>query len=90
MLGDYCFSYCRKLREVEIGSGMKRIESYAFNDNVALRTMIVHCEEPPAMLLNSLFNIPDSAVLYVPAQSVEKYRKNEEWGKFRRIEAISN
>ena len=90
LLGDYCFSYCRKLREVEIGSGMKRIESYAFNDNVALRTMIVHCEEPPAMLLNSLFNIPDSAVLYVPAQSVEKYRKNEEWGKFRRIEAISN
>ena len=90
LLGAYSYSYCRKLREVEIGSGMKRIESYAFNDNVALRTMIVHCEEPPAMLLNSLFNIPDSAVLYVPAQSVEKYQKNEEWSKFKRIEAISN
>lgn len=90
LLGAYSYSYCRKLREVEIGSGMKRIESYAFNDNVALRTMIVHCEEPPAMLLNSLFNIPDSAVLYVPAQSVEKYRKHEVWGKFKRIEPIGN
>ncbi len=88
LLGAYSYSYCQNLREVEIGSGMKRIESYAFNDNAALRTMIVHCEEPPAMLLNSLFNIPDSAVLYVPAQSVEKYRKHEVWGKFRRIEAI--
>lgn len=90
LLGAYSYSYCQNLREVEIGSGMKRIESYAFNDNAALRTMIVHCEEPPAMLLNSLFNIPDSAVLYVPAQSVEKYRKHEVWGKFRRIEAISS
>ena len=88
LLGAYSYSYCQNLREVEIGSGMKRIESYAFNDNAALRTMIVHCEEPPAMLLNSLFNIPDSAVLYVPAQSVEKYRKHEVWGKFKRIEAI--
>ncbi len=88
LLGAYSYSYCRKLREVEIGSGMKRIESYAFNDNVALRTMIVHCEEPPAMLLNSLFNIPDSAVLYVPAKSVEKYRKHKVWSTFKRIEAI--
>ncbi len=90
LLGAYSFSYCRKLREVEIGSGVKRIGSYAFNDNVALQTMIIHCEEPPTMLPNSLFNIPDSAVLYVPAQSVEKYRKHEVWGKFRRIEPISN
>ena len=88
LLGSYSFSYCHKLRKVEIGSGMKRIESYAFNDNVALRTMIVHCEEPPTMLLNSLFNIPDSAVLYVPAQSVEKYRKHKVWSTFKRIEAI--
>ncbi len=88
LLGSYSFSYCHKLRKVEIGSGMKRIESYAFNDNVALRTMIVQCEEPPTMLLNSLFNIPDSAVLYVPAQSVEKYRKHKVWSTFKRIEAI--
>jgi hypothetical protein len=88
LLGSYSFSYCHKLRKVEIGSGMKRIESYVFNDNVALRTMIVHCEEPPTMLLNSLFNIPDSAVLYVPAQSVEKYRKHKVWSTFKRIEAI--
>ena len=42
------------------------------------------------MLPNSLYGIPDSAVLYVPAQSVEKYRKHEVWGKFKRIEPISN
>ena len=88
LLGSYSFSYCRKLRKVEIGSGVKRIESYAFNDNKSLETMIVRCEEPPTMLPNSLYGIPDSAVLYVPVQSVEKYRKHEVWGKFKRIEAI--
>ena len=89
-IGGYSFSYCWNLREVEIGSGVKRIENYAFNENRALETMIVHCVEPPAMMPNSLYGIPDSAVLYVPAQSLEKYRKHEVWGKFKRIEAISN
>ena len=42
------------------------------------------------MMPNSLYGIPDSAVLYVPAQSLEKYRKHEVWGKFKRIEAISS
>ncbi len=90
IINPYCFSYCYHLREVDIGSGMKRIESYAFNDNKALETMIVRCEEPPAMMPNSLYNIPDSAVLYVPAQSLEKYRKHKVWGKFKRIEAIGH
>ena len=89
-IGGYSFSYCWNLREVEIGSGVKRIENYVFNENRALETMIVHCVEPPAMMPNSLYGIPDSAVLYVPAQSLEKYRKHEVWGKFKRIEAISS
>lgn len=87
-LGIYCFSYCNHLQEVDIGRGMKRIDNYAFNNNRELKTMIVRCEEPPTMLPNSLYGIPDSAVLYVPAQSVEKYRNHEVWGKFKRIEAI--
>ena len=86
----YCFSYCYRLKEVDIGSGMKQIGSYAFNDNRALETMIVRCEKPPTMLPNAIYGIPESAVLYVPAQSLEKYRKHEVWGKFRRIEPISS
>ena len=89
-IGTYSFSYCRKLREVEIGSGVKRIENYAFNESNALETMTVRCMEPPSMLPNSLYGIPDNAVLYVPAESVEKYRKHEVWGKFKRIEPIAN
>jgi len=88
LLGTYCFSYCEKLRKVEIGSGVKCIESYAFNDNTALQTIIIHCVEPPATWLNSLNGIPESTVLYVPAQSVEKYRKHEVWGKIKRIEPL--
>ncbi|MCR4858123.1 MAG: leucine-rich repeat protein [Bacteroidales bacterium] len=90
VLGSYSLSYCRELRKVEIGSGVKRIESYAFNDNTALQAVIIHCDEPPTTLPNALNDIPDNAVLYVPAQSVEKYRKHEEWGKFRRIEPIDD
>jgi serine/threonine protein kinase len=86
----YSFSYCYKLREVEIGSGVKRIESYSFNDNVALEKFTIHCVEPPLMMPNALNNIPESAVLYVPAESVEKYRNHEMWSKFKRIEPISS
>lgn len=87
-IGSYSFSYCYYLQDVDIGSGVKRIDSYAFNGNVALETMTVRSVEPPTMLPNSLYGIPENAILYVPAQSVEKYRKHDVWGKFRRIEPI--
>ena len=88
LIGAYSFSYCNSLQEVELGSGVKRIESYAFNTNKALKTMTVHCVEPPATEPNALYGIPEDAVLYVPAQSVEKYQKHEMWSTFKRIEAI--
>lgn len=84
----YSFSYCFLLRKVDIGSGLKRIDSYAFNENKALETMTIHCEKPPVMMPNSLYGIPENAVLYVPAQSVEKYRMDPVWSKFKKIEAI--
>lgn len=87
-IGSYSFSYCLALRNVEIGSGVKHIDNYAFNRNESLETMTVHCVEPPTMMPNSLFDIPDSAVLYVPEPSLEKYRKHEIWGKFRAISPI--
>ena len=90
LIGSYSFSYCYYLRDVDIGSGVKRIESYAFNSDKSLETMIVRCVEPPMMLPNSLYGIPENAILYVPAQSLEKYREHEVWGKFRRIEPINS
>lgn len=88
VLGSYSFSYCKNLREVDIGKNMKRIDIYAFNINYNLETMTVRCENPPTMLPNSLFEIPETAVLRVPAQSVEKYRKDAVWSQFKTIEAI--
>ncbi|MCR4966005.1 MAG: leucine-rich repeat protein [Bacteroidales bacterium] len=88
IIGSYSFSYCRSLREVVIGSGVKTIETYAFNELKALETMTVHCEEPPTMMLNALYMIPETAVLRVPACSLEKYRSHPVWSIFKRIEAI--
>jgi len=89
-IGPYAFSYCRFMQEVEIGSGMKTIETYAFNELKALKTMTVHCEEPPTMMLNALYVIPETAVLRVPAGSVEKYRKHPVWSIFKKIEPIES
>ena len=88
VLGSYSFSYCKNLREVDIGSGMKRIDIYAFNIDYNLQTMIVRCLIPPMMQPNSLFEIPESAVLRVPAESVERYRQDAVWSKFKTIEPI--
>jgi hypothetical protein len=87
-LGSYSFSYCPNLREVDIGSGMKRIDIYAFNIDYNLQTMTVRCKVPPVMQPNSLFEIPESAVLRVPAESIEKYRQDAVWSKFKTIEPI--
>lgn len=90
IIGPYCFSYCRRLCDIEIGKGVQLIETYAFNYLDSLQTMTLHCEKPPKLMLNALYAIPTSAVLRVPKGSVEKYRNDPGWSIFKTIEEIKS
>ena len=90
LIDGYCFSYCPKLRTVDIGRGIRSIGSYAFNENVALEMLTIRSEEPPSIDPHTFFALPDNVVLRVPASALEKYRNHPDWQVFGKIEAIRN
>ena len=90
LIDGYCFSYCPKLRTVDIGRGIRSIDSYAFNENIALESVTIRSEEPPSIDPHTFFGMPDNVVLRVPASALEKYRNHPDWQVFKKIEAIRN
>lgn len=87
-LEGYAFSYCYKLRKVDIGRGIRSIKSYVFNRNTLLESLTIRSEEPPELAPSAFFDLPKTVVLYVPATALEKYRTHPDWQVFNKIEAI--
>ncbi len=85
-IGESAFSGCSGLTSVKIPNSVTRISYNAFSGCSNLNTIISHIQEP--------FNIDyycfgsstyNYAILYVPAQSIELYRKAGGWKNFKNI-----
>lgn len=88
VVDGYAFAYCNNLRVVTMGPKVRSVGNYSFTECSQLQLMTVHAAEPPDATSTAFFMLPPTAVLRVPATSVEKYRKHPVWGQFRTIEAI--
>lgn len=99
-IGDACefldygtFAWSYDLKEVVIGSSMREIggESFWQSD---LEKVTCKAPNPPSLTSSwmPVFNetTHENAILYVPAESVELYRNDQDWGQFRNIRAIED
>ena len=89
-LGVGTFQDCSSLESVYIPSGIEGIRSDCFNGCTALKEIIVESLVPPAVEYYSAFNdtVYENAVLKVPADAIELYKKSYVWYKFKNISAI--
>ena len=86
-IGDWAFAGCSSLNSVTIGNSVTSIGIYCFN---ACSISSVTCEAiVPPECDHSILHL-DEAVLYVPLNSIEAYKKAYEWSTFTNIQAISN
>lgn len=88
VVGDYAFAYCNRLQVVYMGAKVKYVGNYSFTECTQLREVRVLAAEPPEIHHTAFFQLPSTAVLRVPAASVEAYRANPGWAVFKRIEAL--
>lgn len=73
---------CKSLRKIEIPSTVKSISAEAFQNCGALEYYL-YSEEPPTMENTSVFNdIHKSAVIHVPAASLEAYQTATNWATY--------
>ena len=84
------FRGCTALTSLTFPKSINFFASGAFEDCPNLKTFIIKAETPPRVnTFPSLFSTGDEPTIYVPANSVENYKKAEGWKKYAaKIQAI--
>lgn len=81
-IGKRGFAGCSQLTCIKIGNGIKEIKSKAFSPDAKLTTMYIDAVEPPVIASDALMINSKSATLFVPSESVDRYRGAEVWKEF--------
>lgn len=102
-LGPGAFMHCYSMTSVKIEAPLEASTwlyfFFVFNNANALRKVTCYASIPPRMGLGrntetneKISNFDDEvyqqAVLYVPSESLDKYRRADQWGDFAHIEPI--
>ena len=76
------FSECRALISITLPNNLKNIGTRAFEHCSSLETVIINSKVPPVIDNYSKTFEDTLKVIYVPAESVEIYKKAEGWSRF--------
>ena len=88
-IDDDIFSGCSGLTFVKIPSSVTRILWGAFDGCTKLSSIVCEATTPPTLLASIMDKLPYSGItLYVPANSVSKYKSDDKWKAFN-IQPIS-
>ncbi len=80
LIGQSAFAYCGKLKNVIVGSNVKVIEEYAFDDCTAIETITCYSMRPPTVNNDAFENLDYSTIVYVPADYLNIYKMHDFWG----------
>ena len=90
-LGAYCFERCRSLTSIELPSALTSLGEDCFKECSHLTSMLCLAVEPPSCVLYEYTNTHNTSVvnntmrLYVPKESVEKYKQSDAWNSAKGI-----
>lgn len=89
MVGWGAFRLCSSLKEITIPKSVKVIRSEAFAECGALKSITSWNTTPPEISQSTFSSVSKTIPVYVPAESVETYKKADGWSEFCNIVATS-
>ena len=88
-IGHEAFIYCEYLASIDIPNSVTTIENNAFWGCARLTQITCRANVPPTIGNWTTFNDVDKSIpVYVPAASIEAYKKADYWSEFTNFQAI--
>jgi hypothetical protein len=78
-IGDIAFYSCTSLASIDIPDSVTNIGGGAFQNCSRLASITCRATTPPTIYSNTFGNVPATANIYVPAESVEAYKAKNYW-----------
>lgn len=84
-LGVHCFEGCSSLTSIELPSALTTIGEYCFQNCSLLTSILCLAVEPPRSVICTSYHTfrhehnNNTASLYVPKESIEKYKQSDAW-----------
>ena len=90
-IGKDAFCGCRDLKSISIPNSVNSIGEYAFYGCSGLEKIICYAKDVP-ITENNAFDESDfeNAILFVPVESLNKYKVTPPWSSFKTIKAIED
>ena len=85
-IGDRAFSDCNKLTVMTIPGSVTTIGIEALKSCTDLTELFVHATTPPTVGTNAFMNVNLAIPVYVPAASLETYKKANGWKDFTNLQ----
>ena len=84
-IGGYSFQYCRSLTSIIIPSKVTSIGNGVFYECTSLSSAVINAIKPPTLGYSAFLYVDNNFKIYVPAQSVDYYKKAEIWSDYKKI-----
>ena len=91
-IGNYTFNYCANLKSIKLPSTLESVGTDFLGSSDYLSEVVCLAVEPPVYTPINVYypmvstNLASKVTLYVPAESVQKYKEDKNWGVFYKIE----
>ncbi len=80
-IGVYAFSGC-KITEITMPSSITKIDNYAFNNCLKLKSVTILSENPPAIGIAPFNATPNDLIITVPQEALQKYDLLYNWSSY--------
>lgn len=88
LIDSYSLYGCTGLTSLTLPASVATIEESAFNGCTGLKSITCEAVNPPAYGEDCFENVNKSIPLYVPTESVAKYKADADWGQFTNIQPM--